>query len=147
MRTFDFDTAVHGSAAFRVIPPRFTPNRLPDHDQIERLVAASRAARNAHIAALAGKAARAVMSGASALAAVVRRWQAAHETRDSLMRLSDHQLRDIGLTRDDVEVLAGDILSGRTRLIAAEVIRDAKPVLLPRAVNANAGNRELRRAA
>ncbi len=117
---------------------------FPDHTQVERLLAAGRAARSAYMVTLVERALRAVGHGIVAALLMVRRWQVAMKTRAALDRLSDHQLRDIGLTRHDVDVLVGHVLAGRT-IEAGSPSADGSALSLP--VNHNLSSGQMRRAA
>jgi uncharacterized protein YjiS (DUF1127 family) len=69
---------------------------------------------------------------ASSVATTVRNWNAARQTHSTLLRLSDAQLADIGLSRHDVEVLVGEIRGGRidhpARVQTAAASAEDRPV-------------------
>lgn len=54
-----------------------------------------------------------IARGFSAFAKAVKNWYTAQQTRAALLRLTDAQLADIGLSRHDVETLAKEIRGGR----------------------------------
>jgi uncharacterized protein YjiS (DUF1127 family) len=76
----------------------------------------------------------------SAAVKTVIQWISAHNTRATMLRLSDAQLNDIGMTRFDVEVMVRDIRGGRLAM-PAPVVKPApiakKTVKLSPAVNNN----------
>lgn len=53
-----------------------------------------------------------IASGFAALAGAFNAWNTARQTKYALLRLTDAQLTDIGLTRFDVELLANEIRGG-----------------------------------
>lgn len=111
MKMIDAAAALHASGQPANTPIARFP--FPDHTQVERLLAAGRAARSAYLVALVERGFRALGHGITGALRMVRRWRVAMQTRAALERLSDHQLRDIGLTRHDVDVLVGHVLAGR----------------------------------
>ena len=76
----------------------------------------------------------------SAAVKTITQWNSAHNTRATMLRLSDSQLNDIGMTRFDVEVMVRDIRGGRLAM-PAPVVKPApiakKTVKLSPAVNNN----------
>ncbi len=142
MKMIDANAALHASGQPANTPIARFP--FPDHTQVERLLAAGRTARSAYLVALVEKGFRALGHGIVGAVRMVRRWQVAMETRATLERLSDYQLRDIGLTRHDVDVLVGHILAGR--IIGAGSLAASGPApSLP--VNRNVSPGQLRRVA
>ncbi|MCY4592960.1 MAG: DUF1127 domain-containing protein [Alphaproteobacteria bacterium] len=142
MKMIDATAALHASGQPANTPIARFP--FPDHTQVERLLAAGRAARSAYMVTLVERAFRAFGHGITGALRMVRRWQVAMKTRAALERLSDYQLRDIGLTRHDVDVLVGHILAGR--VIGAESSEASGPaIVLP--VNRNVSQGRTRRVA
>lgn len=142
MKMIDATAALHASGQPANTPITRFP--FPDHTQVERLLAAGRAARSAYMVALVERGLRTVGRGVAGALRMVRRWRVAMQTRAALERLSDHQLRDIGLTRHDVDVLVGHVLAGRI-IGAGSPTVSGPALLLP--VNRNVSRGQTRQAA
>ena len=142
MKMIDATAALHASGQPANTPIARFP--FPDHTQIERLLAAGRAARSAYMVALVERGVRALGNAIAAVPRMVRRWNASMETREALDRLSDHQLRDIGLTRHDVDVIVGHVLAGRVIAAGSRESGGTDPF---RPVNRNISREQTRRAA
>ena len=54
-----------------------------------------------------------IARGFAGIAKAIANWNTARHTQSALHRLTDAQLNDIGLTRNDIDVLARDIRDGR----------------------------------
>ena len=142
MKMIDATAALHASGQPANTPITRFP--FPDHTQIERLLAAGRATRSAYMVALVERGFRALGHVVAGGLRMVRRRRVAMQTRAALERLSDHQLRDIGLTRHDVDVLVGHVRSGRVIGAGSPTASGPAP-LLP--VNRNVSRGQMRRAA
>ena len=86
-----------------------------------------------------------ISSGFAAIADAVKTWYTARRTKQALLRLTDAQLTDIGLTRFDVEMLVDEIRAGtfgtpatvETAMTATEGKPVAKAHKIVKPVNCN----------
>ena len=81
------------------------PADFPSYLEVLNMVSSSRTARDTRVAALTG-------AGFSALGAKIAQWNRSRTTRQTLLTLDDHLLRDIGLDRADIHRFADDAAPG-----------------------------------